>query len=287
MKNLIWRVDMNNALKAKAMNSHLKIASVLVLSIGSLAVGFVAGNRGGDGGVFIPPEDNPPAIEDSNLNGLDDRFVVYYKGIQLEPTICENRWVVESYDLVELTSGDLTIQFQEYVNKEWVMIDEYPIQFTICSDCNGGHGSGVISQDLVDNLCLGSKGCGSGTFILHVDTKFGGATKPWHTPSSFSKFGVCQITVEFSTVINGGCKGFMGSEKEFFLHTVLPNPSSLPRYNNYDINALNQQVDLLWEYINALEKCATDVNRDAVVDVNDLLEVVADWGNICETPKGK
>ena len=37
---------MNNVLKAMAMNSHLKIASVLVLSIGSLAVGFVAGNRG-------------------------------------------------------------------------------------------------------------------------------------------------------------------------------------------------------------------------------------------------
>ena len=86
---------MNNALKAMTMNSHLKIASVLALSIGALAVGFVAGNRGGDGGVFIPPENNPPSIEDSNLNGLDDRFVVYYKGIQVESnSTYGNFWVV-------------------------------------------------------------------------------------------------------------------------------------------------------------------------------------------------
>ena len=56
------RVDMNNALKAMTMNSHLKIASVLALSIGALAVGFVAGNRGGGGGVVFAPQDKPTLV---------------------------------------------------------------------------------------------------------------------------------------------------------------------------------------------------------------------------------
>ena len=261
---------MNNVLKAMAMNSHLKIASVLVLSIGSLAVGFVAGNRGGDGGVFIPAEDNPPGIEDSNLNGLEDRFVFYYKGIQLESnTDSGYLWVVDSYDLVELTSGDLTLQFQEYVNKEWMMLDEYPIQFTICNDCNWVEGSGEIGQHWVDGLCTHNMGGVSGTFALDMDTQFGGASN--------YDFGVFPVVVEFNYDDGEWCYE-RWQWRSLFMHTTLPSPQAVPRYNKYDINDLNQEIKLLWEYLNTIEKCATDVDRDGNTGVIDLLEVVGNWG---------
>jgi hypothetical protein len=117
--------------------------------------------------------------------------------------------------------------------------------------------------------------------VIQVSPPFGGA---YH-------FGILNIRLELGhwSDIGGACTTYDAYVQTFYipLHTNLPNPIYMQKANRYDINALNQQVDLLWDYITALEKCATDVNRDTVVDVTDLLEVVADWGNICETPKGK
>ena len=44
---------------------------------------------------------------------------------------------------------------------------------------------------------------------------------------------------------------------------------------------LNDLLDLLSDYGLACESCSTDLNGDGLVQLNDMLDLLSKYGNIC------
>ena len=277
------------------MKKITTILSISALCTSSLAIGYFAKSSGGNGTIFIPDEQNQLSFVDLNLNGIPDRYALFYDGVELDGYEYFGsrylRYAIDTYDLYELESGLLSLHFQELDAKDqWLTIDQTPVIFDVQivqdpdKECDYDAGNVLcLTADELQSICE--------FYDQNVEGYIGGTVQLQllNYSNYQEELDIVRVQAEIQSYIeyepgDGGCEEIAGASVRFT--TTNESYKSIRTNNRYKINELQDEVQLLWEYLDAIEKCNTDVNHDNVVNVSDLLEVISDWGSECQVPKG-